>query len=114
MLVEYYSEQVSHHPPIAAYYCLNRRKKVFYYGSEQLIGSFTGTALKANYRGFQKVYLAEWKETYEIKMPTWYLRGILIGKPFVDFQGEAIITCQETGFVAKIDFLEKFSAIFSI
>lgn len=58
-------------------------------------------------KGFQQLHLSKYNETYEIKAPTVCVRGLLVGRPFLDLMGDAFITCKETGLMAKIHFKDK-------
>jgi len=111
--VRYFSEQVSHHPPISTFHYEDPDQGVHYNGSSQAIMSFTGSAIKITFRGAHVITITHpkgsnvEKEDYSFTMPLYFLRGILVGNVWVDFNGELSISCPQTGCSAKISFPEK-------
>ncbi|CAG2100377.1 unnamed protein product [Medioppia subpectinata] len=81
------AEQVSHHPPISAFYAENVDKRIMCSG----IGS---------------IYLLDKGEEYVCTFPSAYGRSILT-VPWVELGGPVTIHCQQTGFSANIEFQTK-------
>jgi len=131
--VRYFSEQVSHHPPVATFHCMDESKGVEYSGTHQSVSSFTGSAFKVSMQGPNTIVVRRplthrpskksakrsgslsstgsaedsVAEYYSFKLPDYYLRGILVGNVYVDFSGEVVISCPQTGCTATVKFLEK-------
>eukprot|EP00732_Lithocolla_globosa_P003208 Lithocolla_globosa_v1_NODE_2453_length_1998_cov_21.430777.p1 type:complete len:641 gc:universal NODE_2453_length_1998_cov_21.430777:68-1990(+) len=105
-LVEYFAEQVSHHPPIATFLYRNASKGIYYSGTTNLNLQFTGTAFRVHITGNQNVYLEKHDEEYTIKSPLYFVRGLLMNNIYMDFVGMSVIECPKTGLKAAIDFQE--------
>ncbi|CCK72488.1 uncharacterized protein KNAG_0K01230 [Huiozyma naganishii CBS 8797] len=98
----FFTEQVSHHPPISATW--TESPKWDYYGETNVYSKFTG-------RSFVIKHLGRWfvtmrpdadsngatEEVYTYKKPQNTVIGILVGKPEVDNSGEVRIDNRTTG-----------------
>jgi hypothetical protein len=111
--IKFYSEQVSHHPPMSAFTYEDPTKGINYTGATQAILSFTGSAFKITFKGHHRISLQSppgspgVQEEYLFSMPFFLIRGILLGDTWADFNGEMVISCPQTSCQAVLHFLEK-------
>eukprot|EP00732_Lithocolla_globosa_P001953 Lithocolla_globosa_v1_NODE_1128_length_2850_cov_5.969946.p1 type:complete len:595 gc:universal NODE_1128_length_2850_cov_5.969946:1848-64(-) len=105
--VDYFSEQVSHHPPVCAWAYTNTQNSALFYGETRVQLSFTGTALSIRLRGPMIVKLPDHNEDYHIFLPLLFTRGLLLGKVFQDFAGESAIVCPQTGYKIELNYIQK-------
>ncbi|CCH59005.1 hypothetical protein TBLA_0B01620 [Henningerozyma blattae CBS 6284] len=95
------SEQVSHHPPITAFW--SESPKWEYWGESFIKSNFNGRAFKFNHMGMWHIKIRPdyggevGEEIYTWMKPENTLVGILIGKPEIDCSGEVKITNHSTG-----------------
>lgn len=101
------SEQVSHHPPVAAFALSNKQAGVYLNGHCGQKTKFTGTAIQVEQTGCLFVYVARYNEEYAISLPELYLRGIVTGAPFVELTGETLIVSSGHRIAAKVRFIPK-------
>jgi len=104
--VSFYGEQVSHHPPISAFYaeCPSSRIEACCY--MQVLAKFRGFHIKAKNIGAIVVSLIDSGEEYVIQMPNGFGRALL-STPWAEAGGKGTITCAKTGFSVEIEFLTK-------
>jgi len=78
----YVAEQVSHHPPISAFYYISPENNLEIYGELRPKSKFLGNSAATIMEGTSKVILLDRPEDkeYVISMPNMYARGILFGK----------------------------------
>ncbi|KAK0551336.1 Oxysterol-binding protein 4 [Tilletia horrida] len=104
------SEQVSHHPPITAFYIENAKAGVSFQGHCAQKTSFTGRAIQVRQIGHGKITFtpdgASKPETYIITLPHLVIEGLLFGSPYVELSKTSYI-CSSTGLTAKIDYSGK-------
>jgi oxysterol-binding protein-related protein 8 len=100
----YISEQVSHHPPISAFYVTNRKEGFCIYGSVLARSKFYGNSVSAVLEGKVKLVLLNRGEEYVISMPYANCKGILIGKLTMELGGKISIECAKTGYLAELEF----------
>jgi len=104
----YVSEQVSHHPPVSAFYGSNRKKGLAIQGSVHFRSKFMGNSTAAILDGEATVYFLRIPgEEYVITFPTAYARGILWGTLLMELGGMVYITCKQTNLKAEIEFKTK-------
>jgi len=104
----YVSEQVSHHPPVSAFYGSNRKKGLAIQGSVHFRSKFMGNSTAAILDGEATVYFLRIpEEEYVITFPTAYARGILWGTLLMELGGMVYITCKKTNLKAEIEFKTK-------
>lgn len=103
----YVSEQVSHHPPISAFYGSNRAAGFVLNGSILFRSKFTGNSTAAILDGECTVYMMHYDEEYILTFPTAYARGILWGTLLMELGGTVTIKCPQTEMKAEIDFKTK-------
>lgn len=100
----YVAEQISHHPPISAFYVTNRREGFAISGSILAKSKFYGNSLSAILDGAARLTLLKRGEEYVITMPYAHCKGILIGTLTMELGGKVSISCEKTGYKAEIDF----------
>jgi hypothetical protein len=96
-----HAEQVSHHPPISAFY-LKTENGVHVHGFTGQTTSFNGTGLRVKQEGRLFVYLAEWNEEVTITLPELHLFGIATG-PYLEITGPAMML-STSGWAADLEF----------
>ncbi|KAI0353174.1 Oxysterol-binding protein, partial [Trametes cingulata] len=105
----YIAEQVSHHPPVSAFYYVSPANKVCVIGELRPKSKFLGNSVSTTMEGENRVCLLgrpEDKE-YVITMPNMYARGILWGKMFLELGDSCIAKNEQTGHYADIQFKTK-------
>ncbi|XP_045623888.1 oxysterol-binding protein-related protein 9 isoform X2 [Procambarus clarkii] len=100
------AEQVSHHPPISAFYAEHKAKKISFCGHIWTKSKFLGLSICVNNIGQGCVSLMDHDEEYILNFPSGYGRSILT-VPWVELGGTCQITCNKTGYNANIEFLTK-------
>ncbi|KAH7924369.1 hypothetical protein BV22DRAFT_1035182 [Leucogyrophana mollusca] len=97
--VVYLTEQVSHHPPVSAYYACCPARAVEMTGIDQISAKVSGTALRVAPGSFNKgIYVnitggAGEGERYHITHPVASVNGILRGSFYLTVGDSTIITC---------------------
>ncbi|KAI6217607.1 Oxysterol-binding protein-related protein 9 [Aphelenchoides besseyi] len=104
--VTFVAEQVSHHPPVSAFYAEHPASKISLAAHIWTQSSFLGLSIGVANVGNAKLTLQEFNETYTITFPNGYGRSIL-GKPWVELGGKVEVRCPETGYHAEIEFQTK-------
>ncbi|KAJ7986629.1 hypothetical protein DPEC_G00341860 [Dallia pectoralis] len=104
--VSFVAEQVSHHPPISAFYaeCLN--KKIQFNAHIWTKSKFLGMSIGVHNIGQGCVSCLEHDEHYILTFPNGYGRSILT-VPWVELGGECNIICSKTGYSASMVFHTK-------
>ncbi|XP_045526827.1 oxysterol-binding protein-related protein 8 isoform X4 [Pieris brassicae] len=100
----YIAEQVSHHPPVSAFYVSNRKDGFVIEGSLLARSKFYGNSTSAILEGCARIHLLNWGETYITTAPYAHCKGIVIGTLSMELGGKVHIICQETGFQADVEF----------
>ncbi|KAI6230142.1 Oxysterol-binding protein-related protein 9 [Aphelenchoides fujianensis] len=104
--VTFLAEQVSHHPPVSAFYAEHPASKISLCAHIWTQSSFLGLSIGVHNVGHAKLTLQEFNEQYTITFPSGYGRSIL-GKPWVELGGKVEVRCEDTGYHAEIEFLTK-------
>ncbi|ORY23799.1 hypothetical protein BCR39DRAFT_342377 [Naematelia encephala] len=102
-------EQVSHHPPITAYYIENEKAGVALQGHSGQKTSFTGTSINVKQSGHALLTVkpkSGGQETYLITLPKLRIEGIVWGSPYVELTDSSAIQ-SSTGYTAAIDYKGK-------
>ncbi|OWF54381.1 Oxysterol-binding protein-related protein 9 [Mizuhopecten yessoensis] len=100
------SEQVSHHPPISAFYAEHYNKRISLDGYIWTKSKFLGLSIGVHMIGQAVVSLIDHDEEYVITFPNGYGRSILT-VPWVELGGKVTISCAKTGYSANVDFHTK-------
>ncbi|XP_078264665.1 oxysterol-binding protein-related protein 9 isoform X1 [Rhinoraja longicauda] len=104
--VTFVAEQVSHHPPISAFYAECFSKKIQFNAHIWTKSKFLGMSIGVHNIGQGCVSLLDYDEHYILTFPNGYGRSILT-VPWVELGGECSITCAKTGYNASIIFHTK-------
>ncbi|XP_048585606.1 oxysterol-binding protein-related protein 8 isoform X2 [Nematostella vectensis] len=98
------SEQVSHHPPVSAFYVSNRQDGFVINGAILAKSKFYGNSSSAILDGAATLALLRFGEEYTMTMPYAHCKGILIGTLTMELGGTVTINCEKTGYKAEIEF----------
>merc|ERR1711962_1936013 len=97
------AEQVSHHPPISAFYCEHVKKRISVNAHIYTKSSFLGMSVAVYHIGQGKLTLLDHNEEYVVTFPSGFGRSILT-VPWVELGGKVSINCPQTNYVANIEF----------
>lgn len=104
--VTFVAEQVSHHPPISAFYAECFNKKIQFNAHIWTKSKFLGMSIGVHNIGQGCVSCLDYDEHYILTFPNGYGRSILT-VPWVELGGECNINCSKTGYSATIIFHTK-------
>ncbi|GMR51370.1 hypothetical protein PMAYCL1PPCAC_21565 [Pristionchus mayeri] len=104
--VTFVAEQVSHHPPISAFYAEHPGRRISFHANIYTKSSFLGLSIGVQNIGSGRVILHDLGEEYVLTFPSGYGRSIM-STPWVELGGKVKVTCEKTGYYADIDFLTK-------
>nr|XP_044995166.1 oxysterol-binding protein-related protein 9 isoform X9 [Jaculus jaculus] len=104
--VTFVAEQVSHHPPISAFYAECFNKKIQFNAHIWTKSKFLGMSIGVHNIGQGCVSCLDHDEHYILTFPNGYGRSILT-VPWVELGGECNINCSKTGYSANITFHTK-------
>ncbi|CAK7306301.1 Oxysterol-binding protein-related protein 9 [Vulpes lagopus] len=104
--VTFVAEQVSHHPPISAFYAECFNKKIQFNAHIWTKSKFLGMSIGVHNIGQGCVSCLDYDEHYILTFPNGYGRSILT-VPWVELGGECNISCSKTGYSANIVFHTK-------
>jgi len=99
---EYVSEQVSHHPPISAFFMRNKKEKIALTSNLQFSVHFGGNY--ATVLGSGPVELRTAFETYKMNKisPNMMIRNVVWGTKYFMWDGDVEMECPESGY--KVEF----------
>jgi len=105
----YVAEQVSHHPPISAYFYVSPANKVRITGELKPKSKFLGNSVCTIMEGENRVQFTGRPDDgeYVITMPNMYARGIVFGRMVLELGDTCSAKCQATGMSAELDFKTK-------
>ncbi|EDO36148.1 predicted protein [Nematostella vectensis] len=101
--VTFIAEQVSHHPPISAFYAENRAKSISFGAHIWTKSKFLGLSVGVENVGQGCVSVLPFDEEYIVTFPNGYGRSILT-VPWMEIGGKVAITCAKTGYSATVQF----------
>ncbi|KAJ3022596.1 hypothetical protein HKX48_005782 [Thoreauomyces humboldtii] len=105
------TEQISHHPPVSAYYYACKEKGIIGRGVDHIAARFTGTNIKvgpgSQNRGIFITLQSHDGEEYNIQHPWASVTGWLSGSPYIVVGESAIITCPKTGLKAVLEYKDE-------
>lgn len=104
--LSFIAEQVSHHPPVSAFYAENCSKKISFNAHIWTKSKFLGLSIGVHNIGKGWVNVLEYGEEYVLTFPNGYCRSILT-VPWIELGGTGTITCAQTGYQATVEFLTK-------
>uniref|UniRef100_A0A3B3R8P0 Oxysterol-binding protein n=2 Tax=Paramormyrops kingsleyae TaxID=1676925 RepID=A0A3B3R8P0_9TELE len=100
----YIAEQVSHHPPISAFYVSNKKDGFCINGSILAKSKFYGNSLSAILDGKARLLFLARNEEYVITMPYAHCKGILYGTMTLELGGKITIICEKTKLATELEF----------
>ncbi|EPY50622.1 oxysterol binding protein [Schizosaccharomyces cryophilus OY26] len=103
----YIAEQVSHHPPISAYFYYCPQYKVRIDGVLKPRSRFLGNSAASIMEGVASIKFLEQNEEYLLTQPNMYARGILFGKMRIELGDHVTVRCPDTDLAADIEFKVK-------
>ncbi|KAM9284978.1 oxysterol-binding protein-related protein 2 isoform 1-T2 [Morus bassanus] len=98
------SEQVSHHPPISAFYSEGLNKDFIFHGSIYPKLKFWGKSIEAEPRGTITLELLKHNEAYTWTNPTCCVHNVIIGKLWLEQYGMVEIVNHSTGDKCVLNF----------
>ena len=104
----YVAEQVSHHPPISAYYFANPTHRVVINGFLAPKSKFLGNSAASIMEGRSSIrFLDRPDEEYIVTMPNMYARGILFGTMIIELCDNCTVKCEANDLKAELEFKAK-------
>uniref|UniRef100_A0A3Q3D9R3 Oxysterol-binding protein n=1 Tax=Hippocampus comes TaxID=109280 RepID=A0A3Q3D9R3_HIPCM len=100
----YIAEQISHHPPISAFYVCNRKDGFSISGSILAKSKFYGNSLSAILDGKARLLFLSREEEYVITMPYAHCKGILYGTMTLELGGKVTIECEKNKCFTELEF----------
>ncbi|RZF36659.1 hypothetical protein LSTR_LSTR012745 [Laodelphax striatellus] len=100
------AEQVSHHPPISAFYAEHYNKRISFCAHVWTKSKFLGLSIGVHNVGGGTVDILDYDEQYFVTFPNGYGRSILT-VPWIELGGSVVIKCDKTGYKANVEFLTK-------
>lgn len=100
----YISEQVSHHPPVSAFYVTNRQDGFCISCSILARSKFYGNSTSAILEGVATLTLLPRGESYSLTVPYAHCKGILMGTLSMELGGKVSIECENTGYRTELEF----------
>ncbi|XP_023939762.1 oxysterol-binding protein-related protein 9 [Bicyclus anynana] len=104
--LSFVAEQVSHHPPISAFYAEHVNKRIQFDAWVWTKSKFLGLSIGVHNIGRGLVTLLDLGEEYSLTFPNGYGRSILT-VPWIELGGAVVIECVQTGHKANVEFLTK-------
>eukprot|EP00105_Crassostrea_gigas_P005452 XP_011419068.1 PREDICTED: oxysterol-binding protein-related protein 9-like isoform X1 [Crassostrea gigas] len=104
--LSFVAEQVSHHPPISAFYAEHQTKRITLDGYIWTKSKFLGLSIGVHMIGQGVVSVIDHDEEYVITFPNGYGRSILT-TPWVEMGGKVSMSCAKTGYNATVTFHTK-------
>lgn len=106
----YIAEQVSHHPPVSAFYYSSPENRATVHGEFRPKSKFLGNSAATLMHGGSKIRFMDYPdEVYEVTNPNVYARGLLFGTMLMELGDTAKFQCSATGIVAELEFITKVS-----
>ncbi|KAJ1518299.1 hypothetical protein HMI55_000014 [Coelomomyces lativittatus] len=100
-------EQISHHPPMSAFYVTCPEKNVDLTTIFDVKAKFDGTCLSLSNLSVTDIYLHDHKEVYHIEFPNAIITGILTMQINLLWRGTCTLSCKKTNLKAKITFKDQ-------
>lgn len=100
----YIAEQVSHHPPVSAFYVTNREDGFSITCSILAKSKFYGNSTSAVLDGSATMTLLPRGECYTAGTPYAHCKGILMGTLSMELGGKINIDCENTGYKTELEF----------
>ncbi|KAI8092953.1 uncharacterized protein BX664DRAFT_328581 [Halteromyces radiatus] len=104
----YIAEQVSHHPPMSAYFYTCPDHHVLIAGDIRPKSRFYGNSVGTIMEGASHVILTDrYNERYDIEMPNMYARGVLFGTMTIELGDKSKLSCKSSDLSCELEFKTK-------
>ena len=100
--VRFFSEQVSHHPPISA--CHMQGSGYEMWTHTHVKNSFKGKSILFSPLGSTHVVLRRFGEHFTMNRPYTTANNLIIGTVYLDLHGKTIVTNHKTGEICEMDY----------
>uniref|UniRef100_A0A7S1L794 Oxysterol-binding protein n=1 Tax=Neobodo designis TaxID=312471 RepID=A0A7S1L794_NEODS len=101
------AQQVSHHPPVSAFFARDDAGTVVIQGCFAPKSKFLGNSAASMGGGAFRIYLPQHDEVYYLNWPSVYVRGVLFGTLLMEVAGNVVIACPKNNLTATLDFQAK-------
>jgi len=101
----FFSEQVSHHPPISACHCESKYYTVYF--NTQVSNKFWGNSLSFKPMGRTYIHFKNTDEDFVVDRPNTDAHNIIFGKLYLDLSGESVAENLKTGDKCIVKFKSK-------
>lgn len=89
--------QVSHHPPVSAFYFVNRKAGWSFRAVLRPKSKFLGNSAASIAEGNGVLTFTKTGEEYNITFPSYYVRGLLLGTMRMEIAGDVTVSCPKLG-----------------
>jgi len=105
----YVAEQVSHHPPISAFFYISPANRICIVGELRPKSKFLGNSVSTTMEGENRITLlgAPGDGDYIVTMPNMYARGILFGKMVLELGDTCVVKNEKHGLYCDLEFKTK-------
>ncbi|WFD42784.1 hypothetical protein MPSI1_001434 [Malassezia psittaci] len=105
----YIAEQVSHHPPVSAFYYVSGDNNIIIYGDIRPRSKFLGNSAATLMGGETNVAMLNRPEdgTYRISMPNMYARGIMFGRMVLELGDTSEVENKNQQLSSEVEFKVK-------
>lgn len=106
--VHFYSEQVSHHPPVSAFYVTNEKQQMEIRANISFGVKFGGNSVTVTTTGGAVLRVLKFQEEYQMSrcIPDMLVKHVVWGTKYIIWKGECEIACKEKGYKCKLVFDE--------
>jgi hypothetical protein len=87
--------QVSHHPPVSAFYFVNRKAGWSFRAVLRPKSKFLGNSAASIAEGNGVLKFTKTGEEYNITFPSYYVRGLLLGTMRMEIAGDVVVSCPQ-------------------
>jgi hypothetical protein len=105
--VTWTAQQVSHHPPVSAFFARTADGAVAMQGSFAPKSKFLGNSAASMGGGGFRILLGAHGEVYYVTWPNVYVRGVLFGSLLMEIGGPVVIKCPKTDLTVELEFVTK-------
>ncbi|KAL7073104.1 hypothetical protein ACQ4LE_007906 [Meloidogyne hapla] len=105
--VTFIAEQVSHHPPITAFYAEHPESDISFNAYIFTKSVYLGLSIALHNIGQGVLTLHRYGENYTITFPSAYGRAVMSSAPWFELEGKVKVHCEETQYRAEIEFIGK-------
>eukprot|EP01114_Cavostelium_apophysatum_P001644 TRINITY_DN11443_c0_g1_i1.p1 TRINITY_DN11443_c0_g1~~TRINITY_DN11443_c0_g1_i1.p1 ORF type:complete len:370 (-),score=81.26 TRINITY_DN11443_c0_g1_i1:97-1206(-) len=103
---EFLGEQVSHHPPVSAFYIRNEKEQIFVNSSVSFGVRYGTNSLGIPITGGGEINCRRLNETYIIPklLPNMAVKNLIFGSKKIYWEGDLTVSCPQSGVTAEIHF----------